>query len=298
MKRNDVLKSLYDTTQFKQMKDDFIKEAKRVRTLKDLSNFLSKWNYYYMYETPTSTLKGRSLELRKTLILGGLSENSPVVTFFKMPSEIYTFMNKKDDEKVEKNIKNAEKDNTNYLELAEKIIKKLLQHIESEELLNSSNNSSKEKELAYLKVLLLSVATGRRQIEIMKLLDIAKKKNLVEYKNLAKKKKDEKNSVIAPILIDIHLAKKYLKDIREVFKTENLTNKQVNSKFSAVIKNALKRYLPDLADEGLHYLRKIYAETCYEKFGNGVSKNKYFTDVLGHEFKANAAHYYEAKKSD
>jgi len=296
MTRNEVLKELYGTTQLKQMKDDFVKEAKKVRTLHNMAEFLSKWNYYFMYETPTTTLKGRSLELRKILINGGIKEDNPIIEFFKMPSEIYTFMNKKDNKKVEENLKKAETDNEDYWKLANNIIKKLSHHIEDKILLNTSNNSDDEKELAYLKVLLLSLATGRRQIEIMKMLEISKKKDMAEYKNLAKKKKDDKNSVVAPILIDVNIAKKYLKDIREVFQTETMTNKQVNSKFNAVVKNALKRYLPELGGEGLHYFRKIYAEACYFKFGKNAPKNKYFTDILGHEFKANSAHHYEAKK--
>lgn len=296
MTRNEVLKELYNTTQLKQMKETFIKEAKKVRTMSNLAEFLSKWNYYFMYQTPTTTLKSRSLELRKMLINAGLEEDSPIVTFFKMPSEIYTFMNQNDSKKVEENLKNAESDNEDYAKLADRIIAKLTHHIEHNELLNTSNNSDDEKELAYIKVLLLSVATGRRQIEIMKMLEISKKKDLAEYKNLAKKSKDDKDSVTAPILIDINLAKKYLKDIRTVFKTEDMTNKEVNSKYNYVVKKALIRYLPELKNQGLHYLRKIYAEACYSKFANNAPKNKYFTEVLGHEFKANSAHYYEAKK--
>ena len=296
MKRNDTLKEIYGSRFWKDIKSDFVAEAKKANTLKKQAEFLAKWSYYYMYDSPTTTIKGRSLEMRKALLDGGLKENSPLLEFFKMPSEIYTQMNKKyDDERAEK-LLNDDKNEVNYTDLADDLLKDLLANINDKDTLELSNNSRKSRELAYQKLIVLAIATGRRQIELMKLLEISKKKDLAIYKNLAKKKESDKDSVTAPILIDVNVAKRYLSDIKEEFKTAELTNKQVNSKYNGSISKALFRYLPDnIAERGFHFLRAMYAEVCYEKFAEDKDKNLYFTEILGHELKLNAAHSYQAK---
>ena len=250
-----------------------------------------------MYDSPTTTIKGRSLEMRKALINGGLKENSTLLEFFKMPSEIYTQMNKKYDEERAEKLLNDEKNEVKYADLADKLLKDLLSNINDNDTLTMSNNSRQSRELAYQKLMVIAIGTGRRQIELLKLLEISKKKDEAIYKNLAKKKESDADSVTAPILIDVNVAKRYLSDIKEEFKTAEMTNKQVNSKYNGSISKALFRYLPDnIAERGFHFLRALYAEACYEKFADKkIDKNLYFTEILGHELKLNAAHSYQAK---
>ena len=296
MKRNDVLKELYGSRFWKDIKSDFVAEAKKANNMKKQADFFAKWSYYYMYDSPTSTIKGRSLEMRKALIEGGLKDNSPILEFFKMPSELYTQMNKKYDEERAEKLLNDEKSEVKYADLADKLLKDLLSNINDNDTLTMSNNSRQSRELAYQKLIVLAIATGRRQIELLKMLEISKKKDLAIYKNLAKKKDSDADSVVAPILIDVNIAKRFLNDVKAEFQTAELTNKQVNSKYNASISKALFRYLPDnIANKGFHFLRALYAEACYEKFADGADKNLYFTEVLGHELKLNAAHSYQAK---
>ncbi len=296
MKRNDVLINMYGSRLWKDIKDEFVSEAKKVRTLEQQSELLNKWSFYLMYESPMSTIKGRGLEMRKALVDGGLSEDNPILKFFKIQSNIYTEMNKKYDDTRKEKLMDSSKKDISYTKLAENIINDLTKNIEDNDSLSVSNNSRKSRELAYQKLIVLAIATGRRQIEIMKMLEISKKKESAVYKNLAKKKESDNDSVVAPILIDVTLAKKYLRDIREEFNTSEMTNKQVNSKYNGSVAKSLHRYLPeDIAKKGFHFLRAAYAEACYEKFGNKTDKNIYFQEVLGHELKLNAGHSYQAK---
>ena len=295
MKRNDVLSELYNSKYWKDIKIDFIAEAKKANTMIKQSEFFAKWNYYYMYETPVSTIKGRSLEMRKALTEANIKEDSPLCEFFKLPSNLYHLINKKYDEERKEKLLSDDK-NIDYSKISDTLLKDLLDDINDKDTLEVSNNSSKSRELAYQKLIILAIATGRRQIEILKMLELSKKKSEAIYKNLAKKKDSDSNSIVAPILIDINIAKKYLHDIKEEFQTAELTNKQVNSKFSGSIKKSLFRYLPnDIADKGFHFLRALYAETCYKKFGGTMDKNIYISEILGHELKLNSAHSYQAK---
>lgn len=294
MKRNEIIVDIYSSRQWKTIKADFVNEAKKANTLLKQAEFFSKWSFYYMFDSPISTMKGRGLEMRNTLIEGGIKEDSSLLEFFKLPSILYTSINEKYDEDRKEKLLSDDKE-INFEKISDTLLKDLMSDIEDKDVLELSNNSSKIRELAYQKLIVLAIATGRRQIEILKMLELSKKKDEAIYKNLAKKKESDNDSIVAPILIDINTAKKYLNDIKEEFQTAELTNKEVNSKYSGSIKKSLFRYLPDeIADKGFHFLRALYAETCYKKFGGSMDKNIYISEILGHELKLNSAHSYQA----
>lgn len=296
MTRNDVLINLYGSKLWKDIKKDFVSEAKKANTLKKQADFFTKWNYYYLFDSPISTIKGRGLEMRKALKEACIKDNSPLYEFFKLSTNLYNSINKKYDDEVKEKLISDKENSINYANISDKLLKNLLKDLNDKDTLQISNNSRKSRELAYQKLFVLAIATGRRQIELLKMLEISKKKDEAIYKNLAKKKESDSDSVTAPILIDINIAKRYLNDVKKEFGTSEMTNKQVNSKFNGSIKKAVFRYLPDeIAKKGFHFLRAMYAETCFEKFGNGIDKNMYFTKVLGHELKLNSAHSYQAK---
>jgi len=300
MNRDEVLNTLYGSRFWKDIEIDFTNEAKKAKSLKQQSEFFSKWSIYLFFESELATIKNRSLTMRKSLVSAGIDENNSLISYFKIAKVLHKKSNEKYNSAMEDKLLNEknkdENENSNSLETAETIISELMQNIESDDVLNISNNSKKNRELAYQKLIVLAVATGRRQIELLKMLEISKKKDMAIYKNLAKKKNND-DTVEAPILIDISVAKKYLKDIREEFQTENMENKTINSKYNNSIKKSLSRYLDtEIADKGFHFLRALYAQACFQKFENNTGdKNFYFTQILGHEFKVNSAHSYQTK---
>jgi hypothetical protein len=294
MTRNEVLKSVYGSHLWSSIKSDFIKDAKRVKTMAQMSEFAQKWSLYVYFETTLNTLKGRVTELRNTL--KNESVRVEIMDMFLLPTAIYTEINTRQTEKVKEVLLGSEKSDINYISLFDDLTNQMISDISNKEVSTNSNNSSMTRELAYKKLIVVALATGRRQIEIMKTLSITKKKENALYDGLVKKKSPEFASVVAPILVDISIIKKYLKDIREEFKTEEMTNKEINSKFNASIGKALLRILPeDMENKQFHFFRSIYAEVCFEKFGNGADKNIYFGEILGHEDGLNPAHSYQAK---
>jgi len=297
MNRDEVLIVLYGSKFWKEIEPNFLSEAKKVKTLNQQSAFFSKWSVFLWFDSEYNTIKNRSLQLRKSLTKGGFDEDSHLVNVFKLPSLLHKQKNDEYAEKIKNKLDNLDnKKDINYVEITDLILKDLIENIESDDVLNISNNSKKSRELAYQKLIVLAISTGRRQIELLKMLEISKQKDLAIYKNLAKKKSSDNDSVVAPILVDIKLAKRYLKDIRDEFKTENMENKAINSKYNNSIKKALFRYLDDeIADKGFHFFRALYAESCYQKFNIKEDKNLYFTKILGHEFKVNSAHSYQTK---
>lgn len=295
MDRVDVLSAVYGFKKWVDLKEVFVKEARGANTLLKQSIFLSRWNYFFVFETPISTLKSRSIEMRKALIDAGIEDGSPLVEFFKIPTSIFAELNKKADESVSEELMKPDNNQFDYVNFAQKTMSDLMASIEANDVLEMSNNSRTERELAYQKLIVLALATGRRQIELLKTLSINKKKDEAIFSGLAKKKESDSDSITAPILIDATIAKKYLKDIREEFKTEAMTNKEINSKYNASISKSLFRYLSNnLAEQNFHFLRSVYAKVCFEKFGNGADENQYIGKILGHELVLNSAHNYQA----
>jgi len=295
MNRDEVLIVLYGSKFWKDIEHNFIKEAKKAKSLKQQSLFFSKWSVFLWFDSEYNTIKNRSLQLRKCLIASGFNEDDSIVLCFKLPSLLHKAKNDKYTEQIKDKLNHLE-DTSNYLKIAETTIKELVKNIEDIDSLKAVSSSRKNRELAYQKLIVLAVATGRRQIELMKMLEISKKKDEAIYKNLAKKKNSDIDFVVAPILIDVSTAKKYLKDIREEFGSEEMENKAINSKYNGSITKALSRYLDSkIANKGFHFLRALYAESCFQKFKPTEDKNTYFTKILGHEFKVNSAHSYQAK---
>jgi hypothetical protein len=242
------------------------------------------------YETKISTLKNRLTDIKRWLRNAEISEDNPIYRAFSIPSEIYTNLNNAYSEKVQEKLMSDEVSNIDYILLVENTIAELSTNIQNNVTKSLSNNASESRELAYQKLILLSLTTGRRQIEILKTISISKKKELAKYDGLAKKE-DNNGSIVAPILIDSRIAQKYLKEIREEFNTAEMTNQDINRKYNASIGKAISRYTNF---EEFKFTRTAYAEYCFEKFGGNADKSAYFAQILGHELKIKASDAYVA----
>ena len=292
--RSKLLISVFGVTHWKDLKNIFVDEAKKIKGKKEAFEFSNKWLFYLYFDSSNYTLKNRSLEMRKELLSNNIDE--VVVNLFKLPGEYYNALNAKDEEIVKAVLTDDFKSDFNYEVFVDETIKKFIEIVGAKEISLNSSSQNINRELSYYKMFVLALATGRRQIEILRTLEISKKKDLVIYNGLAKKNNKELAKVEAPILMDLNLAKKWLKDIREEFKiTEEMTNKEVNSKYNGSIGKALVRIFKDIEIKEFHFFRTCYAETCYKKFGGEKDKELYFAEILGHEIALNHTHNYLAK---
>lgn len=292
--RSKLLNSVFGATHWKDLKIVFVDEAKKLKGKKEAFEFSNKWLFYLYFDSSNYTLKNRSLEMRKELEKNEIDEI--VINLFKLPGEYYNALNAKDEEIVKAVLTDDFKSDFDYEKFCDETIKKFIEVISLKEISLNSSSQNMNRELSYYKLFVLAIATGRRQIEILRSLELSKKKELVSYSGLAKKNNKEFAKVEAPILMDLNLAKKYLKDIREEFLiTDEMTNKNVNSKYNGSIGKALIRVFTDLEIKEFHFFRTCYAETCYKKFGGAKDKELYFAEVLGHEISLNHTHNYLAK---
>jgi len=304
MERDLVIGELYKNTKWNKLEEEFVKEAKKLRTTKQVAEFSAKWSFYLYYNTSDSSLKSRSLVMRKALEKAGIDKSNVAYTILSLPSGFYKLLNQESSKKVIEKLEDKEVrelDNIDYAVETEKLIDFLVNKINTISDKDVGNNTTVEKQQAYLKLFVIALATGRRQVEILKTLTINKKGEMAVYSGLAKKKKSDSDKITAPILYDISVIKSYLKDVRKEFDTENMDNRKINQKYSGIINKAFEKYITSNEDfewlkgKGVHFLRAMYAETCYAKFGENSDKETYMAKVLGHEVKLSAVKNYQAK---
>lgn len=294
MTRAEYLNEVFGTSLSKEINKVLIKEGKNAKTINDVCAFASKWSFYLVYDSSIHTIKNKSKEIRDLLTENKL-EN--LVDIFKIESSIYGFLKQNYKDKIKDDLidKNSNESIFNHLEFTKSKILELQNRLKNDDLIMLSNSSNSETEKFYIKLFLLALATGRRQIELLKNLEISKKKNNAIFKGISKKRGEDEFICEAPILIDIFEAKKLLNDVREYLKSynvENMNANQINSKFNGRIGNALKRYIGDFT---FHYLRSCYAHSCFEQFGGSEEKALYFQKILGHKEEILPAYAYTSK---
>lgn len=293
MERDEILKAAYGSSRVGDILPELVKDGSKVRTLSQLSSFAQKYSLFVYADTKVNTLKSRVTDVRNELKKAGARVE--VIELFTLPTSIYGELIIKSNAKIKDKLSSSSDLKMDFAKFTEATILKLIDEIKSGDVEALSNNSKVSRELAYKKLIVVALATGRRQIEILKTLSLRKKRDEAIYSGLVKKG-SEGFELIAPILADINIIKKYLNDIRAEFQTEEMANKAINSKYNASVSKSLFRYLPsNVASEGFHFLRTCYAQTCFSKFANGADKNIYFSQILGHEESVNAAHHYQAK---
>lgn len=290
MNRQEYLDLVFNFSTWKDIKVGFIDEAKKLITKSDIMEFASRYLMFMIFDSSIFTIRNRSKEIRDLLIENNLDD---LVPLFKIDKNIYMGIKKDYDKNLKEDFKVSS--DFNHRSFTLNTIKELMHNIDNNIILSKSNMSKLEDELFYQKLFVLALSTGRRQIELLRTLSIKKKKDLVVYEGLSKKRTDDVESCEAPSLVDIKILKKYLKDVRyylSQYDVENMSADKINSKFNGRIGNAIKRYI---GQYNFHFFRSCYAHTCYEELQIKGDKTIYFSEILGHKEIILPAHAYTSK---
>lgn len=291
MNRQQYMDEVFNFGSWKDIQNVFLSEAKKVNTKSDICEFASRWVFFMVFDSSIHTIKNRSKEIRDLLTANNLEDLIPL---FKIEGAIYGSIKKDYANKIKDKME-VSTNEFNHTKFTRDTIAKLTENINKGIGLSKSNMSKIEDEIFYQKLFVLALATGRRQIELLKTLSLKKKKELAVYDGLSKKRNDDETSCEAPILIDIKIAKKYLDDIRLYlanYNVENMTADAINSKFNGRIGNAIKRYI---GSYNFHFFRACYAHTCYTEIGTNLEQSLYFQKILGHKEVILTAHSYTTK---
>jgi len=157
--------------------------------------------------------------------------------------------------------------------------------------------------LAYIKAL----AGGRRFAEVIKTATIVKKGSGYIFRGILKKDRSQKNEVEANLIVlTVDEYRAYTKELRSFINAKlkatkrpplkDLTESQVNSIFSKVFNDAIKR-ISDGKVPNFHELRHYYAIEGTELFKVGTESDKDVRyRILGHHMKEDSTRTYKTIK--
>ena len=131
----------------------------------------------------------------------------------------------------------------------------------------------------------VAVLCGRRSIEILKLGDFqecSRSQYSSCFEGAAKKRGADSNTNHIPLLIKYKYLKPAVNHIRRLVTVEQMTNSQINSKYSHKLGDAAKILMEDL-DTRFHDLRAVYGCITHEFFENNCSINIWLKKVLMHD---------------
>ncbi|CAM9877262.1 unnamed protein product, partial [Chrysoparadoxa australica] len=164
--------------------------------------------------------------------------------------------------------------------------------VKSDDVLNSCQLALKEAANPFQLACALSVSSGRRMVEIFKtgtFLPCPFGTNCCYFSGKVKTRgKDER--LLIPLLIPFPLFAKGLRRLREAKPCGELTNKEVNQRYSNSCNTASKRFLG--VDKTFHSLRSCYAVVTFHACKpHRYALNTWITSVLGHGSMTTALHY-------
>jgi len=135
----------------------------------------------------------------------------------------------------------------------------------------------------------LALVSGRRMVEIFKTGDFSKVgTNTALFTGQAKKKVENEYKI--PILVDFDIFEKSLQRLRITKNTEDMSNVDVNLRYSTSCNSAARKFLGE--KRHFHDFRGIYALIAYHAAtSHTLSMNLFVSQVLGHSAVQNSINY-------
>ncbi len=301
----ELSNSLYECNKWGDIKELFILDYKKCSSKNDLIMLHNKYIPYIWLGRAFTTVIKKYTDFRG--LISNIDDNN---SSYALASVFLMGETKIKDKIFNKGIyyannnkaikKQLQKTTDDLIEIDLKIVKKfaleLKSKIDNDDIVLTSNNQKKESVKAYHLLILLALCTGRRQVELLKTLEIdynKKRKHQIYFKGIVKGGKDKEVGTI--LFLTVKETKHYLVLLRRLLNTKELTNTQVNQKFNGVLASALLKYSKDIINIDLkfHDLRSLYAEYAWDTLGQDYTNKAIFFDtVLNHTVMPTSADNY------
>jgi len=295
MDNRDILLELYGTRDINEIAEKFAKEVKK-RGAKVEEVVMNYMPALWLGQS-FGTVATRYSALRKAL-KGSRNPNAKkALAILNFPTKGFDILKKKSDEGAmeRKNSLSFDKDGVDAL------IAKLHEMIEKKDYPAPSSRQKPEQIEAYWLAAYLALVTGRRFTEILKTMEIEKHGTKVTIRGLLKKDPAENDLENACLLDDYTFIKKALIRLRKILPSdiETMSVDEVGKKYSYRFNRYLKEKIFGGEDISFHDLRAMYAEACWQRYGeeSGMSKEDFIGFVLGHKKFVTATDHYLKFKS-
>ena len=241
--RRDTFKAIYGVENFSEILEQFEDDYKRYknRGINKILQLYKKYSYAIFFMYSPSSIRNNLVKFKNVIKEQGGKYQANALDTFTI-DEVYKPIKKKDIEtkkELKKSLRSGLSDaDTINPQIVIDEIKKLKDILDNKRYSIAKNQKEKQVRAYYI-VAMLGLATGRRFTELMKTLVIQKRGKKITFSGLLKGNDETIEGNI--IELSYQDVKKYLTELREFSKTENMTESQVNAKYAKVFNNALKR---------------------------------------------------------
>ncbi len=291
-----MIEQIYGTKNIEELATLFLRELNK----KD-SNVIDTINYFlpalWLYQS-LNTVAVRYSHFRKVLKRSRRKKAKEALNILKFDTRLSVLVNDKRIENAKGRKENKKEFDTNFFKSLIVDLKSNIENIRKKDF-KKANNQTFEQIEAYHIATYLALVTGRRFVEILKTFKIEKRGTNVKFNGLVKKPEDERLLQNACLLDDYKTVKKHLTRLRKILDVSNMTNDEVNKKYSAIFNRYLKdKILQSDTKFTFHDLRGIYAELCYLEFAkDNEDKKDFFSKILGHRGIFTSTDHYLNKKA-
>ena len=289
-----VMKKIYGTDRtgdiFKMIKRD----AAKIKGYTDIITMVKKYAPFVYFDNSIHTIANRFVELKKAVNSVDLAPKykEKLIEALSAPIGFYEAYN---DIREQKQIEKSEKkevidfDLNKFDEIIQYLYDMGMDETLSKYPYKLGSRQTPKQIRAYYLATYLALTTGRRLTEILKTMELRKYKDLLKVKGILKKRNDDENKSYNLLpLDDIERILTAYKELRRIFDTTNLTERQVNQKHNAKFNEFLRTKIFPNSNLSFHDLRKIYLLKAYELYGKNEQFETFAEKALVHDVKLNA----------
>jgi hypothetical protein len=280
--RAEVFKGIYGVSKMIDILDLFQDDYKSVKnkSLEGVQKLYRDYSYAIFFMYSPSSIRNNLVKFKNIINEEGGKYKANAIESFTIDS-VYAPLKKKDVE-VKKELKDevrageSDSQNVDPTVIVDKI--KELRQIITSKSYHVAKNQNEEQVRAYHLLAVLGLATGRRATELLKTLKLSKRGEKHYFDGLLKgnDKKIEGNI----IELSYKEVQGYLRELRKFADTKELSESQVNSKYSRVFNNAIKRLLKYKNVKDLRHNYAIAGSQLFKRENETIEDT--ITRILGH----------------
>jgi hypothetical protein len=280
--RVEVFEGIYGVSKMSDILDLFKDDYNSVKnkSLEGVQKLYRDYSYAIFFMYSPSSIRNNLVKFKNIINEEGGKYKANAIESFTIDS-IYAPLKKRDAEvksKLKDEVRAGESDSQNVdpTVIIDKV-KELRQIITSKSYTVAKNQNEKQVR-AYHLLAILGLATGRRATELLKTLKLSKRGEKYYFEGLLKgnDKKIEGNV----IELSYKEVQGYLRELRKFADTKELSESQVNSKYSRVFNNAIKRLLKYKNVKDLRHNYAIAGSQLFKRENETIEDT--ITRILGH----------------
>ena len=279
-----VFKSIYGVSKFTDILDLFREKYATVKDedVRGIQSLYKEFSYAIFYMYSPSTIRNNLVSFKNIIKEEGGTLQAIALETFTIEA-IYAPVKARDQaikEKLRQKFRDGETESQNAdPKIVINKIKELKKIVDSKSYLDGITNRQKPEQVeSYYLLALLGLATGRRATELLKTLVLSKRGDKHYFEGLLKG-----NHKIGANIIELSYKETqgYLRRLRRIVKTKELTEKQVNTKYSRVLNNAIKRIMGYSNVKGLRHNYTVAGSRLFNRKNEDLKETA--TRILGHK---------------